>query len=392
MQSSSLNLLSFKLFVIVVGVLSLIFASSNYLIAGAPKKKFKVVIDAGHGGKDPGAIGTGRFKKTEKDIALDVSLKLGNYIKQNFEDVEVIYTRDKDVFLTLAQRPQIANKANADLFISIHCNSTTSKAAYGTETFVMGLHKSKENLEVAQKENSVIFLEDDYEENYEGFDPNSPESMIALILRQNAYLDQSLTFAALVQQQFKERVGRVDRGVKQAGLWVISHTTMPSVLVELGFISNPKEEEFLNSEQGQDYLASAIFRAFRKYKEDVEKVNASLIEQTLQEELGLEMGSTEKDEGKVESIDESISFQVQLMSTSEPLKNFQKQFKGLKDISEHKVNGVYKYTFGKTDSYSKAQSLQKQAVDKGFEGCFIIAFKGEKQIAVREAIQLTTSK
>ncbi|MGY6561250.1 MAG: N-acetylmuramoyl-L-alanine amidase family protein [Luteibaculaceae bacterium] len=354
---------------------------------GKAAKKFTVVIDAGHGGKDPGAVGTGRFKKTEKDIALDVSLKLGAYIKQNLPDVEVIYTRDKDVFITLAERPKIANKANADLFISIHCNSTTNKTAYGTETFVMGLHKSKENLEVARKENSVIFLEDNYEENYEGFDPNSPESMIALTLRQSAYLEHSLSFAALVQNQFRERVGRVDRGVKQAGLWVISHTTMPSVLVELGFISNPKEEEYLNTEQGQDYLASAIFRAFKEYKNYVEKVNASISDDYFAPEVKLEVSTpvsvpaTELD---------AVFFSVQLMSAAEPVKNFNKQFRNLNEIFEFNVNGVYKYTFGKATSYAEAQRLQKEALDKGYQGCFIIAFRGSNQIAVREAIDLTS--
>ena len=229
-----------------------------------------VVIDAGHGGKDPGNLGTGRYKTKEKDISLDVALRVGGYIKKQFPEINVVYTRSTDVFIGLNERTDIANKAKADLFLSIHCNAATNTSAYGVETYALGLHKNKENLEVAMKENSAIFLEDDYKTKYEGFDPNSAESIIALTIMQSAFLQQSLSISSYVQQQFKERVGRRDRGVKQAGFLVLRKTTMPSILIELGFLTNKGEEDFLNSEDGKAYMASAIFRGFKDYKELVE--------------------------------------------------------------------------------------------------------------------------
>ena len=229
-----------------------------------------IVIDAGHGGKDPGNLGTGRYKTKEKDIALDVALRVGSYINKQFPEINVVYTRSTDVFIGLNERADIANKAKADLFLSIHCNAASNTAAYGVETYALGLHKNKENLEVAMKENSAIFLEDDYKTKYEGFDPNSAESIIALTIMQSAFLQQSLSISFYIQQQFKERVGRRDRGVKQAGFLVLRKTTMPSILIELGFLTNKGEEDFLNSEDGKAYMASAIFRGFKEYKNIVE--------------------------------------------------------------------------------------------------------------------------
>jgi N-acetylmuramoyl-L-alanine amidase len=231
----------------------------------------RVVIDAGHGGKDPGAVGS--FSR-EKDIALAIALKLGNIIKENLKDVEVIYTRDRDVFVPLYERSDIANKNDADLFISIHANSQRSgNNAFGTETYIMGPHASERNLEIARKENSVILLEENHEERYEGFNPNSPESYILFSLYQNAYLSNSLRLADMIEDQFKNRVRRHSRGVKQAGLLVLWRSTMPSVLVEVGFISNPTEEKFLNNDLNQTYIASAIFRAIRDYKQEIESSN-----------------------------------------------------------------------------------------------------------------------
>lgn len=229
-----------------------------------------IVIDAGHGGKDPGNLGTGRYKTREKDIALDIALRVGDYIKKQFPELNVVYTRDTDVFIGLNERADIANKAKADLFISIHCNAFNNPNSNGTETYVLGLHRNEENLQVAMKENSAIFLEDDYKTKYEGFDPNSPESIIALTIMQSAFLQQSLSLSSYVQKQFKSRVGRRDRGVKQAGFLVLRRTTMPSILIELGFLTNAPEEDFLNSENGKAYMASAIFRGFKEYKELVE--------------------------------------------------------------------------------------------------------------------------
>jgi N-acetylmuramoyl-L-alanine amidase len=235
----------------------------------------KVVIDAGHGGKDPGAIGKLGF---EKDIVLSVALKLGKYIEQSYPDVEVLYTRKEDVFVGVAERSKFANEKGADLFISIHCNANPNKSPYGAETYVMGLHKSNENLDVAMRENAVITYEEDYSTKYEGYDPNSAESFIIFSLMQHSFLEHSLNFASSIQTEFKEKALRKDRGVKQAGFLVLWRTTMPSVLVELGFISHPKEEEFLLSDQGQDYLASALYRAFKDHKTNIESRSTLIAE------------------------------------------------------------------------------------------------------------------
>lgn len=228
-----------------------------------------VVIDAGHGGKDPGTHGV---ISREKDVALKIALELGRIIKENLKDVKVIYTRGKDVFIPLEQRANIANKAGADLFISIHCNAVprNTQNVYGTETYVMGLHTSNANFEVAKRENSVILLEKNNHEAYEGFDPNSPDSYILFSLYQNAYLENSLNFAQKIEHQFKRRVGRNSHGVKQAGFLVLYRTSMPSVLVEVGYLTNKKEEKYLNDPLGQTYIASGIFRAFRDYKKEME--------------------------------------------------------------------------------------------------------------------------
>ena len=234
--------------------------------------KFKVdvvVIDAGHGGHDPGTSGK---KSREKDVALKIALKVGNYIEKNFPDVKVIYTRKTDKYLALDERAAIANKSRADLFICIHANSLPGSKAIGTETYVMGLHKDESNFEVAKRENSVILMDDNYQERYEGFD-NTPESYILFSLTQSAYQESSLMFAQKVESQFKNRVGRPSRGVKQAGFVVLWKTTMPSVLIETGFLSQPTEEQFLAAEEGQNLLASGIYRAFKEYKSEVESLN-----------------------------------------------------------------------------------------------------------------------
>lgn len=229
----------------------------------------KVVIDAGHGGKDPGTRGL--FSK-EKDVALKIALELGRIIKENLKDVEVIYTRKNDTFVELDNRAEIANKNDADVFISIHCNAVPANRdiIYGTETYVMGNHTAEGNLEVAQRENSVILMEDNYQEKYEGFDPKSAESYILFSVYQSAYMINSLHLAENIEYQFNKRVGRKSRGVRQAGFWVLWRTSMPSVLVEVGYLTNPKEERYLNDELGQVYLASGIYRALRDYKNEIE--------------------------------------------------------------------------------------------------------------------------
>lgn len=231
-------------------------------------KGWVIVIDAGHGGNDHGAIGS---SSSEKDITLAIALKTGDYIEKNISNVTVIYTRENDTFIGLKERANIANKNKANLFISIHTNGVESKNIQGTETFVMGLSKDQQNLEVAMQENEVILLENDNSTKYEGFDPKSSESYIMFTLMQNVFQEQSKGLASKIQTQFKNRVGRADRGVKQAGFLVLFMTTMPSILIETGFITNPVEEKFLNSKQGQDYLSSAIFRACRDYISEIDR-------------------------------------------------------------------------------------------------------------------------
>jgi N-acetylmuramoyl-L-alanine amidase len=231
----------------------------------------KVVIDAGHGGKDPGT--SGEFS-VEKDIALSIALETGEIIKKHMPDVEVIYTRVDDSYPDLKDRSDLANNNHADLFMSIHCNSAPwSEKVHGTETYVMGLHKTEENFEVAKRENSVILLEENYEETYQGFDPSSPESYILFNLTQSAYQERSIAMASKVEDQFKNRVGRRSRGIKQAGFYVLWSTSMPSILIETGYLSNAKEERDLNDKLQQTYIASGIYRAFRDYKTEIESQN-----------------------------------------------------------------------------------------------------------------------
>jgi len=249
-------------------IISLFILAGSFSSVGLRDYKIrKVVIDAGHGGKDPGT--SGAISK-EKDVALSIALETGRIIKENVPDVEIIYTRQKDSYPTLHDRANLANKENADLFISIHCNANPNHKIYGSETYVMGGHKSDENLEVAQRENSVILNEEGYEDIYGDFDPNSPESYITFSMIQSAYQQNSVKFAQNIQYQFKNRVSRKSRGVKSAGFLVLWRTTMPSVLVEVGFLSNQKEEKELNDKVNQVFIASGIYRAFRDYKDELE--------------------------------------------------------------------------------------------------------------------------
>ena len=256
----------FRLSLAAVAILiSAVFFSFSTLRSKPFSQINKVVIDAGHGGKDPGT-GGGR----EKRFALDIALRLGNKIKENYKNVEVIYTRDNDTFIPLNERAGIANRKQADLFISIHCNAAASTSAYGTETYVMGLHKSEANLELAKRENNVILMEDNYKKSYKGFDPNSPLAHIMLANYQSAYLNQSMDFAARVEEQFSKN-GHKSRGVKQAGFLVIWETTMPSVLIETGYLSNSNDSKKLASEHGRENIAASIYKAFDSYKSDLER-------------------------------------------------------------------------------------------------------------------------
>jgi N-acetylmuramoyl-L-alanine amidase len=269
------NTLNIERNVRIIGLTALLIAitllnSGNTYTAPPDSKVDVVVIDAGHGGHDNGTHG--KLLK-EKDVALNIALKVGTYIEKNIPGVKVIYTRRYDRYLALDERADIANRNKADLFICIHANANPNTKAFGTETFVMGLHKDEGNLAIAQRENSVILMDENYEERYEGFNPSSPESYILFTLIQSAYQESSLKFAQKVEGQFEKRVGRLSRGVKQAGFVVLWRTTMPSVLIETGFLTNSTEEKFLAGDEGQELIASGIYRAFKEYKNEVESIN-----------------------------------------------------------------------------------------------------------------------
>lgn len=317
-----------------------------------------VVIDAGHGGKDPGAIGVTGLR--EKDVALSVAQKVGDKIRANYPKVKVVYTRSDDRFIELSERASIANRLNADLFLSIHANSATSSQPYGTETWVLGLHKSEAALEVAKRENSSILMEDNYETTYQDFDPSDPEAYISLALRQNAYLNQSLEFASGIQGQFTNTLNRKDRGVKQAGFIVLFRTTMPSVLVELGFLSNKKEEAYLRSEKGRSELASGIFDAFVNYKNEIDQVNL-----------------------QVQA--DNVWFAVQLVTSRKDKDPLPENFSGLTDIRKFPAGELFKYTAGEVKDVESAKSLMKKARMKGYRDAFVVAFDGMDQISVSEA-------
>ncbi|MCD4746375.1 MAG: N-acetylmuramoyl-L-alanine amidase [Bacteroidales bacterium] len=357
---------------LIFGIFCLFVLFSNFAISQKNNRISKVVIDAGHGGRDPGALG--KLSK-EKDITLSIALKTGNYIKENFNDVEVIYTRDKDKFVELHKRVKIANDSKADLFISIHCNSNPSRQPYGSETYIMGLHKTQENLEVAKAENAAILIEDDYSTQYEGFDPNSDEDYIALSLFQSANIDQSLDISSKVQKQFKERVGRRDRGVKQAGFWVLYKTTMPGILIETGFLSNTTEEKFLMSEQGQVFMASAIYRAFKEYKKEFEDTNKEL-----------KPIVKVQDEKKEEELPKpEIVFRVQFASFKKEKPLDSRKFKDIQNIRVYEHKGLFKYTTGNEKTFEEAKKLKSAMRKNGFKDVFIVAFADDKRITVEEA-------
>lgn len=347
-----------------IGVLLIVFHPVSAL---AQRQRFKVVIDAGHGGKDPGCSGTGRYKKTEKDIALRVALKLGDLIEKNTSDVAVIYTRKSDRFVTLRDRSRMANREKASLFLSIHCNSAKSRESHGVEAYVMGLDKTGSNFEIAQRENSVIYLEGDYQKAYGGFDPSSPESYIGLTLVENQNLAQSIKFADYIQEAV-QRVGRrSSRGVKQAGFWVISKNIMPSVLVELGFLTNGVEERYLNTESGQAEVARALYDAFKKYKGEIDDFEAA------SRKARASYNRTHKAASK------GILYGVQLYAIRKPVSVHDKIFKGLYPIRTDR-NGPYtRYTYGAVKTIQQAYALLDKVRQKGFKKAFLVAYKGGKR-------------
>ena len=344
-----------------------------------------IVIDPGHGGHDPGNLGTGRYKTTEKHVALAISLKLGNYIENAFPDVNIIYTRKtNDKFLKLGERTQLANDNNADLFISVHCDAFTNPNAFGAGVYVMGMSKLKANMDIAMKENAVIYLEDGYKENYEGFDPNSPESYIVLSLTQNTHLDQSLHIAEKIEKEFRSLSNSKSRGVKQAPFYVISRVNMPSILVETGFLTNPEEEDFLQSDKGQDNLASAIFRAFKTYKEGFE--GTSLIETKVPVVINKE--KVKKIIQKNEITNELVIFKVQIGTYLKSMLN-DALFVSL-DVEQQLLNGTFKYYVGEETDKVSADKLKSHLKEKGFKGAFVVAFYKDKRISVKEALDLQT--
>lgn len=352
-----------------------------------------VVIDPGHGGKDPGAIAP--TKVQEKDVVLDVSLQLGALIKKNFPNVKVIYTRSTDVFIELRQRAKIANDAGADLFISIHSNSAANTKAKGFESFVLGLHKSQAALEVAKFENSSILMEDDHEQKYENFDPNDPDAYIALSMRQNAFLEQSLTLADFFQKNCVGDLKRADRGVKQAGFLVLYRTTMPSVLVELGFLSNTEDEKFLASKEGRSKLAIELFDAFASYKLGNDRVDGSLIEgekkydYTIDNEVKNKPDDVVKQEEVIvdKKAENQVVFKIQIATSQNKLEVKPYNFKGITDVDVYISGKFYKYTVGNYLNVEEAKKRQKEVRDLGYDTAFVIAFENEERIDLQKAIE-----
>ena len=361
--------------------LFLLLFSCFFLTAAAsecepPRDQFVVVLDAGHGGKDPGNMGN-NYK--EKDIALSIILEIGKQLEK-YDNIKVIYTRKTDVFIELFERGRIANEAHADLFVSVHCNSHKSQAS-GTETFVLGLNRNATNLEVAKKENSVIYLEDNYEVKYVGYDPNSPESFIGLTILQEEYLEQSILLADLVQKEFTDELKRKDRGVKQMGLIVLHQTYMPSVLIETGFLTNNEEGAYLNSNRGQSQMAGAISDAILNYSQTI-KLD---ILEGLAENPPVEMNPEPVQEEKEEY--NGITFKVQLAATGKKVDPSPKNFHGLKGVERSKEGNLFKYYYGATSSYVQIKQLQDIAEKKGYKTSYIVAFRDNEKISVNDALK-----
>lgn len=344
-----------------------------------------IVIDPGHGGKDSGTMGTKRFKIYEKHVALAVSLKLGDYIKNAFPNVDVVYTRDSDVFLELNERTELANNANADLFISIHCDGFTNSTPSGASVFVMGMSKLKANMDIAIRENSAIYMEDNYQQKYEGFDPKSAESYIVFSLMQNTHLNQSLKIAEEVEKEFSTKANRKSRGVKQAPFYVISRTNMPSILIECGFLTNFKEEEYLHSEIGQEYIASAIFRGFKAYKENFE---GNTSEKESEEPIAVKEEIVKIPTPKKEITIEKVVFKVQIGTYLKSMLN-DALFKEI-NAEQQVINGTFKYYVGSETDKSSVDKLKDQLKEKGFKGAFVVAFYKGERISTKEALDLQT--
>ena len=354
--------------------MALIFLAPLFAHAQKGEKIQTIVIDAGHGGKDTGALGK---ITTEKAINLAVAKKLGAYIEENLRDVKVVYTRKTDKFVELSERAAIANRNNADVFISIHCNSLDGNSTVkGAETFVMGESKNEKNLAVAKKENAAILLEDNTDA-YDNFDPNSTEAYILFSLTQSLYQSQSLNLADKVQKQFANKVGRHDRGVQQAGFLVLWKTSMPSILVELGFINNAKEEQFLASEKGQTQMALALYRAFEEYKREFESENHKAPKVA---------EKPAKQESKpAQSGNKDTYFTVQFSTLDKKVPVTDKAFKGVKEVEVYQYSGAYRYTSGRFQTKAEAVARQEEVRKLGFKDAFVIAFINGERGTVKQA-------
>jgi len=373
------------------------FFSIAFYSYGQSNSKFKVALDAGHGAHDFGAVYNGHI---EKNISLAIVLKVGKILEAN-PNIDVIYTRKTDVFIELVERSNIANRADANIFVSIHCNANKNAAADGTETYVMGLNKNASNLAVAKSENAVITLEKDYKQKYEGFDPNNPSSMIGMTLMQEEYLENSISLASKIQDQFTSGLNRKSRGVKQAPFMVLHKAYMPRVLIETGFISNPKDGALLDSEEGQMQVAEAIADAIISYKkeyfgtgnnEPIDKPSKRVVEKpskdsstfTKQNKI-IEPPVVKTPEIKKENT--GIIFKVQIAAVGKKIELIPSNFKGLKNVDVNTDNGTfYKYTYGETSDYATAKRNLEEAKSKGFDSAYLIAFKDGKKISIQEAL------
>lgn len=353
----------------------------------------KVVIDAGHGGQDPGTVAKGL---REKDITLSVALKLGALVKKHHPDVQVIYTRDNDTFIPLNDRGDIANKAGADLFISIHVNNTSRNPPSGVETFVMGVDKGGSNLSVAMRENDVVEYEKDYTEKYQGYEPGSAESFIIFSIMQYSYLEQSLLLADLVQQSLVREMKLPSRGVKQAGFLVLWRTAMPSILAELGFLGNATDVKYLGSEKGQERYAKSLFNAFSQYKTKTDGKGSPIVlsdDDAMPEVATQPSQQQEKAETKQPvAQDNDVIFTVQVFASPTRIKSNDRRLTQFKDeVREVVVNNIYKYCVGSHATHSKAMEEQAK-VRKIVKDAFVVALRGNEPISLLEAKKITESR
>ncbi|KUJ63052.1 N-acetylmuramoyl-L-alanine amidase [Flavobacteriaceae bacterium CRH] len=345
---------------------------------------FKVTLDAGHGDHDFGAVYSGRI---EKNIALAIVLKVGKILEAS-PNIDVIYTRKTDVFIDLVERANIANRANSNIFVSIHCNANKNTSADGTETYVMGLSKTASNLEAAKKENSVITLEKDYKRKYEGYDPNSPESMVGMTLMQEEYLDNSISLASKIEDNF-DKLGKKLRqgGVKQAPFMVLHKAFMPRVLVETGFVSNPTEGNILNSEEGQNDIAKAIAEAIIGYKREYFGNGNTEVDVKPAKDTSVPKKANVVDTPVVKNAPKGTVFKVQLIASIKKTTLDSKNFKGLKNVSMLYENNIYKYFYQETSNYEDAKKYLQEAKSKGYGAAFLIAYKDGEKINIQDAIK-----